>query len=215
MDINGFGLTNAYADTSVGGGYTVLNLYTWIITNMSFEGTTRGLYSIFFGIGMFILLGLVDRRHVGIQGTDVYFRRLTWLVLFGVLQAYLLIWSDEQLFNYALIGFLVCSLRTLSPKKLIIIGFALFSKETLRYFTKFLGKVEWLETVEKATAFIWEESQLDKEQRGALKEWEQIQEDRSPEIIRFYNESKTKGYYLNSRPLKKSSDFKNTTIEAY
>lgn len=194
MNINGFGLANAYGDPTISGGSTGWNLYTWIATNMFFEGTMRGLFSLLFGVGMFILLDRMDKRHAGIKGADIYFRRLTWLLLFGVLHAYLLIWSGEILFNYALMGFLVYSFRRLPPKKLIIIAVVLFSIGTLWNFMEYKGKAEMLETVEKATALKAEGKELDKDQKGALKEWEQIQEDRSPENISFYNESMRKGY---------------------
>lgn len=195
MNINGFGLANAYGDPTISGGSTGWNLYTWIATNMFFEGTMRGLFSLLFGVGMFILLDRMDKRHAGIKGADIYFRRLTWLLLFGVLHAYLLIWSGEILFNYALMGFLVYSFRRLPPKKLIIIAVVLFSIGTLWNFMEYKGKAEMLENVEKATALKAEGKELDKEQKGALKEWEQIQEDRSPENISFYNESMRKGYF--------------------
>jgi uncharacterized protein len=195
MNINGFGLANAYGDPTISGGSTGWNLYTWIATNMFFEGTMRGLFSLLFGVGMFILLDRMDKRHAGIKGADIYFRRLTWLLLFGVLHAYLLIWSGEILFNYALMGFLVYSFRRLPPKKLIIIAVVLFSIGTLWNFMEYKGKAEMLETVEKATALKAEGKELDKDQKGALKEWEQIQEDRSPENISFYNESMRKGYF--------------------
>ncbi|WP_373395689.1 hypothetical protein V8V91_14245 [Algoriphagus halophilus] len=54
MNINGFGLAKAYIDPTVAGGYTGYNLYTWITTNMFFEGTMRALFSLLFGVGMYI-----------------------------------------------------------------------------------------------------------------------------------------------------------------
>ena len=56
MNINGMGLYGAYEDPTVAGGSTGWDLYTWITTTMLFEGTMRGLFSLLFGVGMFILL---------------------------------------------------------------------------------------------------------------------------------------------------------------
>lgn len=55
MNINGMGLARAYADPTVSGGASGWDLYTWIATNMLFEGTMRALFSLLFGVGMFIL----------------------------------------------------------------------------------------------------------------------------------------------------------------
>jgi uncharacterized protein len=195
MNINGFGLAHAYGDPTIAGGATGWNLYTWITTNMFFEGTMRGLFSLLFGVGMFILLDRMDKRHAGIKGADIYFRRLTWLLLFGVLHAYLLIWSGEILFNYALMGFLVYSFRRLAPKTLMIITLVLFSIGSFWNYMEYKGKVEMLEMVEKATIMKAEGKELDRDMKGAIKEWEKVQDDRSPETINFHNESMRKGYF--------------------
>ena len=76
MNINGFGLARAYGDPTVSGGATGWNLTTWITTNMFFEGTMRALFSLLFGVGMFILLSRVEKKGAGIKGADIYFRRL-------------------------------------------------------------------------------------------------------------------------------------------
>jgi len=195
MNINGFGLAHAYADPTIAGGYDGWNLYTWIATNMFFEGTMRGLFSLLFGVGMYILLDRMDKRHAGIKGADIYFRRLMWLLLFGVLHAYLLIWSGEILFNYALMGFLVYSFRRLAPKTLVIIALVLFSIGSFWNYMEHRGKVEMLQKVEQANISKAGGKELDKDQKGALKEWEEIQENRSPESINFFNESMRKGYF--------------------
>jgi uncharacterized protein len=195
MNINGFGLAHAYGDPTVAGGYESWNLYTWITTNMFFEGTMRGLFSLLFGVGMFILLDRMDKRHAGIKGADIYFRRLTWLLLFGVLHAYLLIWAGEILFNYALMGFLVFSFRKLAPKKLVIIAVILFSIGSFWNYMEYKSKVDMLEKVEQAKVQTAEGKELDRDLKGATEEWGKIQEDRSPESINAFNEGMRKGYF--------------------
>ncbi|MBP0903932.1 DUF418 domain-containing protein [Mariniflexile gromovii] len=62
MNINGMGLARAYEDPTVSGGSTDLDLATWITTNMFFEGTMRALFSLLFGVGMFILLDRLEKK---------------------------------------------------------------------------------------------------------------------------------------------------------
>lgn len=195
MNINGFGLANAYSDPTIAGGYEGYNLYTWVATSMFFEGTMRGLFSLLFGVGMFILLDRLDKRNAGIQGADIYFRRLSWLLLFGILHAYLLIWSGEILFNYALMGFLVYSFRRLSPKQLIITALVLFSIGATWNFMEYKGKVDMLDKVEKAKLLTADGKSLDFDTKEAKEEWDKVLEDRSPESIQYYNESMRKGYF--------------------
>jgi len=195
MNINGFGLAHAYQDPTVAGGYEGWNLYTWVTTNMLFEGTMRGLFSLLFGVGMYILLDRLDKRDAGIKGADIYFRRLTWLLFFGVIHAYLLIWSGEILFNYALMGFLVYSFRRLAPKTLIAIAVVLFSIGSLWNYMEYKGKVDLLYMVEQAKVLKAEGKEMDRDMKDATEEWEKILEDRTPESIEFFNEGMRKGYF--------------------
>lgn len=54
MNINGMALAHAYEDPTISGGAKGWDLYTWVTTNMLFEGTMRALFSLLFGAGMFI-----------------------------------------------------------------------------------------------------------------------------------------------------------------
>ena len=87
MNITMFGMpTAAYTDPTVWGGANDANLWTWITTTMLFEGTQRGIFSILFGAGVILL---TSRLEAGGRSdvADIYYRRLIWLVLFGVIHS--------------------------------------------------------------------------------------------------------------------------------
>jgi uncharacterized protein len=117
MNINGMGLARAYGNPTVSGGSTGWNLTTWITTNLFFEGTMRALFSLLFGVGMFIFMDRLEKKGAGINAANIYFRRLLWLLVFGLIHGYLLLWTGEILYQYALMGFLVFSFRNLPPIK--------------------------------------------------------------------------------------------------
>ncbi len=81
MNITGIGLSHAYEDPTVSGGSTGWDLYTWITTNMFFEGTMRALFSLLFGVGMFVLLDRLEKKGAGINAANIYFRRLTCSII--------------------------------------------------------------------------------------------------------------------------------------
>ena len=62
MNINGFGLSGGYNDPTVSGGSEGWNLVTWVAANMFFEGKMRALFSLLFGVGMFILLDRLEKK---------------------------------------------------------------------------------------------------------------------------------------------------------
>jgi len=120
MNIIGFGLYKAYWDPTNSGGATGLNLKAWWINTMFFEGTMRGMFSMLFGAGIILFTGRTVGEINSVSVTDAYFRRILWLLLFGIIHGYILLWQGEILYPYALIGLFAYSFRNWAPKHLII-----------------------------------------------------------------------------------------------
>jgi uncharacterized protein len=195
MNINGMGLAGAYGDPTVSGGFTGLNLYTWITTNMLFEGTMRGLFSLLFGVGMYILLDGLEKKGAGIKASEIYFRRLMWLLLFGLIHGYLLLWTGEILYDYALMGFLVFSFRKLAAKKLIIIAFVLFSVGAIWNYADYQSEVEFTAAAEKVQTYKAEGKALDRELQAVSNEVNEREYKRSSAGIEEYSSNMRKGYF--------------------
>ncbi len=195
MNINGFGLVNAYSNPTVSGGATGLNLYTWMTSNLFFEGTMRALFSLLFGIGMFILLNRSKEREAGIAGPDIYFRRLTWMLFFGLVHGYLLLWTGEILYDYALMGFLVYSFRNMAPGKLILIACFLVAVGTLWSNIDHRGNVKMVQDVDIAQSQTAAGIALTTGQTESIKKWEEIQHKKSPAYIKEYTEKMQGDYF--------------------
>lgn len=195
MNINGFGLANAYNNPTVAGGSTGLNLYTWMTTNLFFEGTMRGLFSLLFGIGMYILLSRSKEREAGVEGPDIYFRRLTWMLFFGLVHGYLLLWTGEILYDYALMGFFVYSFRNMEPKKLIMIAAFLISIGTFWQIMDHRMNVTMMDNVTSAQVSKASGIALTNDQADATKSYEEIQRKKSPEYIQEYNQKMQSSYF--------------------
>ena len=195
MNINGMGLAGAYEDPTVSGGSTGWDLATWITTNMLFEGTMRALFSLLFGVGMFILLDRLEKKGAGIEAANIYFRRLTWLLVFGLIHGYLLLWTGEILYNYALMGFLVYSFRNMNPKKLMFITLILFSIGSLWGYYDYKNDKKFVEQAELAQSYKSMGKPLSKELKDADEKWENRIWERSPEAIAEYNSNMRKDYF--------------------
>lgn len=195
MNINGMGLAHAYSDPTVSGGSTGWDLYTWIGTNMFFEGTMRALFSLLFGVGMFVLLDRLEKKGAGINAANIYFRRLTWMLVFGLIHCYLLLWIGEILYNYALMGFLVFSFRNMAPKKLIMVAVFLFSAGALWNYSDYKNEVKLVEEVAQVNTYKAKGTPLTKDLKEADAKWQKRIEERSPEAIEEYNNNMHKGYF--------------------
>ncbi|MEP7363422.1 MAG: DUF418 domain-containing protein [Acidobacteriota bacterium] len=118
MNIAGFAFHFAsYDDPTVAGGATGANLWFWIVNHILFEGKMRALFSMLFGAGVIVLTERGEAK--GVNMADVYYRRLLWLMLFGIAHAYLL-WYGEILYPYALCGFVLYPFRKTSARGLIV-----------------------------------------------------------------------------------------------
>jgi len=122
MNIVAFGLPfAAYMNPSIYGADSPAALTTWLWVQTLFEGKMRCLFSMLFGTSAVILLERAERRGAGIEAADIYYRRTMWLILIGMLHAYL-IWSGDILYAYGVVGLLLFPLRKLSAKALIVTG---------------------------------------------------------------------------------------------
>jgi len=195
MNINGFGLYEAYNDPTVSGGFEGLNKYTWIMTNMFFEGTMRALFSLLFGVGMFIFLDRLEKKGAGIKAADIFFRRLIWLLILGIIHGYLFLWPGEILFDYAIMGFLVYSFRHLQPKKLFLFAAFLITIGTIWNYMDYRHSASLTEDVKKIEALEASNSPIPKELKGSQEEWKKYLDKRDPETAKEFIEEHNKGYF--------------------
>lgn len=195
MNINGFGLFWGYNDPTKLGGDTGLNLYTWIATNLLFEGTMRALFSLLFGVGMYIFLDRLLQKDAGIKAADIYFRRITWLLVFGLIHRYLLLWVGEILFDYALMGFLIYSFRQVAPKKLITAALVLFCIGTGWNYYDYQKELEVLGKVKQVEVALAAGEVVPKDLQEAKDAWERKEAETSPEAMAKTVEEMQKGYF--------------------
>jgi uncharacterized protein len=73
-----------------------------------------------FGAGIILFITRQERKLEGLWPVDYFIRRQLWLLVFGLFNAFVLLWYWDILFQYAIIGIVVFAFRRLSPRALII-----------------------------------------------------------------------------------------------
>ena len=101
------------------GGASGTNLFTWCFMTVVADGKMRAIFSLSFGASVYLLVDRLSRKGVAADAADIHYRRMLWLMLFGILHAYF-IWSGDILYYYAVVGLLLYPLRKLSPRVLLI-----------------------------------------------------------------------------------------------
>jgi uncharacterized protein len=105
------------------------NEAAWAFGFVLFEGKMRALFAILFGAGIALFCESTDR--LGGFGELLQVRRLSWLMLFGMLH-YLLLWWGDILFVYALCGMGALLLRRLPTGALLSLAFTIAVAGSLR-----------------------------------------------------------------------------------
>lgn len=97
-----------------------IDFKTWYFIEWFMEGSQRALFSMLFGAGIILFISRQEKRADGLWPADYFFRRQLWLLVFGLFNAFILLWFWDILFHYACIGMILFTFRRLSPKALII-----------------------------------------------------------------------------------------------
>ena len=94
------------------------NFWTDFVVTVLFEGKMRALFSMIFGAG--ILLFIERKKNTGISYKGLFFSRMGWLVLFGLIHAHVLLWIGDILYIYGMIGMLAFLFRNMKAKYLVL-----------------------------------------------------------------------------------------------
>ena len=92
------------------------DFWVWASVEIGAEGAMRCLFSILFGAGVVLFTG--DRVGRG----WLHYRRTFWLLCFGLVDAFLLLWNGDILVTYAIAGALLFPLRRARPRTLLVLA---------------------------------------------------------------------------------------------
>lgn len=132
-----------------GGSFEGADKAAWYAVHTLFELKMMTLFSMLFGAGMVIMDHRASRS--GASTAKVYYTRLGWLGLFGLIHAYAL-WYGDILFTYAVCGLLLYPMRRLSPTLLSLIAGVLLTVGALIYVG--FGAAMSMDTSGKFSAFM-------------------------------------------------------------
>jgi uncharacterized protein len=180
MNITDFGLPHAASwNPAVAGGSTGWNLFTWVVTEVLADGKLRAIFSLAFGASVLLLVERLSRKGAGVDAADIHYRRMLWLLLFGMIHGYL-IWFGDILFPYALMGLLLFPLRKLSARALLItagIMLLVMTGDNLRnYFHRENEQREYLQILADEKAG----KTLSPDQQDTKRDWEDTLKDHYP-----------------------------------
>ena len=154
------------------------NFWVYAVNTILFEGKMRALFSAIFGAG--IVLFTVGKEKSGRSATGLFYRRMVWLTLFGLLHAHLLLWFGDILYFYGLVGMLAFLFRRVAPRWLALgvplVAVAGFVANTVFYQGIREKRLAWREAVTAQQAG----RQLTPTQDSALVAWREVEKEFLP-----------------------------------
>lgn len=180
MNIPTFALSYyAFFDPPSHGGFEGVNYWAWLGSHLLFEMKMMSIFSMLFGAGIVLFAERIEQRRGPGKAAGVHYRRMGWLLVIGMLHAYL-IWYGDILVAYAIVGMIAFLFRKLPPMFLLILAGMLLPISSITMIGQQLS-VEYVErqadagvdwAVEAwpgiAAEFYPDEATLDAERRAIL-----------------------------------------------
>ncbi|MEP9357265.1 DUF418 domain-containing protein [Sphingomonas sp. KR3-1] len=152
-------------------GWKPLDQASWWGIQVVLEGTQRGLLEMLFGAGLMVFARAAMAPDGPVAVADLYWRRNLWLLAFGILDIFVLLWPGDILHIYALAALLLFPFRRVSPKWLIVLGmgFALYTAGTGAW--RYVERNTLVERAHVAEAKLASHRPVSAEEKKALEDW--------------------------------------------
>lgn len=129
MNIVAFAMPmQAYFNPLAYGDGGVADVATWLVNFIFVDGKMRGFFSFLFGASMLLVIERAEAA--GGSGVSIHYRRMFWLLLFGLTHLYFLWWGDI-LSHYALVGMIAFLFHHRGPRTLVKIAIGLLVAELI------------------------------------------------------------------------------------
>lgn len=144
---------------------------TFMTVSVIFEGTMRALFSMLFGAGMLLFMAKKDTLADGYGMPDYYYRRLFWLILFGLFNAFVLLWPGDILYTYGICGLFLFPFRKMSPRTYLLIAFLCVSVLGVKGFFRAMETKEKREAYTRVIQLEKQKKPLTDDQKTAKETW--------------------------------------------
>ncbi len=119
----------AMADPQVDGAVGGVDFALFASAEIFVEGGMRAVFSMLFGAGLLIFMNKPGADPAEVR--SLYYRRTGWLIVFGLVNAYVLLWPGDILVTYGMVGLLLYLFRNLGSRALLGWAFAVLLITTL------------------------------------------------------------------------------------
>jgi len=129
MNIQSFSMIGAaYLNPYAYGDLNGANHAVWLLSHLLADSKFMTIFSLLFGAGVVLMASRLEAS--GRPTAGVHYRRMIWLIIFGLLHG-LFLWYGDILFVYGMCGLGIYLFRRRSPRFLLIFGILVVSVASL------------------------------------------------------------------------------------
>lgn len=173
------------------------NYWAGVISEILFSGKMRGLFTLLFGVSAVLIIENLQQKMGVDAAAGIYFRRLFWLLIFGLVNAYVLLWWGDVLFKYALLGVLLFALRAASYRVLTLAVLACLLVLTLQPLAEYREMSDLRQAYVDVQQKKKSDLRLSPDDRVVVHQWRTSLDDLSPDRDSIEEERQIKsGHYL-------------------
>lgn len=172
MNINMFAFPPvAYKNPLAIGGFDGADRAAWWLSHLFFNYKMMPIFSMLFGAGLVLMHGRYESASRPLRG--IWYRRTSWLMLFGLLHGYLL-WMGDILFLYGFCGLWIYLFRKKRPGRLLVAAAVFFAVSI----PIMIGGGYYMDSLRSEVGAIEAKSESAAEvtgrERAALRQWEDM-----------------------------------------
>lgn len=154
-------------------GWSPADQNAWLFMETFLEGTQRGLLEMLFGAGLMVTAAKAMTPDGPVAVADLYIRRNLWLLAFGLINIFVLLWPGDILHIYALCALALFPFRKLSLRWLIPLGLLISSVQLIVGGIEYVSRTELQQTQAIAAEKQARGEKLTAEETEAKKEWQE------------------------------------------
>ena len=154
-------------------GWSPADQSTWLFMTTFWEGTQRGMLELLFGAGLMVTAAKAMGPDGPVAVADLYIRRNLWLLGFGLLDIFALLWVADILHVYALCALALFPFRKLKVKWLLTLGLSVAVLQLVGGAFEYASRTDLQQTHQAASAKQEQGQKLTKDEAEAVKEWQE------------------------------------------
>jgi len=183
LNIVAFGLvSHAFSNPIPDGALTGVNFWTYVGVDVFFEGSMRAIFSMLFGAGVILFTARGDSPAAATSLADLYYKRTILLILFGLFDAFLLLWTGDILYIYGVVGLFLFPFRNVRASRLLTAALVMLALSGATELFRFQDFTDMQAAAAEAEALLAEDRELDDEQQEAIDVWqEELESIRPPQ----------------------------------